>query len=448
MAVVGASATPGRVGYSFVQNLKRYGFPGAIYPINPNLKEVQGLTVYPSVLALPQRVDLAVVAVSPALVPGIIGECGQKGIPAALVLSAGFAETGGEGQRLQAEMIRTARQWGVRLMGPNTQGVINWQDRVALVGVTIPKGLDQPGPVSFICQSALFAWEFAVNAPETGINKMIDLGNMADVDHAQALEYLGDDPATRVIVLEMESLGDGRRLREVAGRVARRKPVLALKVGRTASGGRAVASHTGSLSGPYQLYQAFLRQTGVLPLEDMDDLLDATRALAYLPPVRGPRVGVLTTTGAGGAMAADACEDYGLELARLSPESVARVQATLPPGVPIHNPADVCQVLDPERLLPSISAGLEALDQDPGVDAIAIIGHLLPQTMFHILPALQQWVLKPDRKPAVMWAISEEGQRQHLPPLAQKGLLYCPTIRRALKSLALAYSFYRRQRDG
>lgn len=442
MAIIGASATPGRVGHTLVVNLIFGGFKGKIYPVNPRLSEVEGLKAFPEVKELPEKPDLALIGIQPVAVPGVLKECAMAGIKAAIIYTSGFAEAGPEGKRAQQELSEIAQEYGIRVIGPNTQGVLNIKDGFCGLSINARDLLGQPGPVSFICQSALFPWEYALRNPAIGLGKMIDLGNMCDLDHADSLEVLGEDPETKIIVMEIEGIKNSGRLRQVALRVTSRKPVLALKVGRTPGGSKAVASHTGSLAGSAEMYEAFFRQTGIYQLNDMDDLEDVTRALTCLPPVRGKRVGILTTTGAGGAMAADACEQAGLEIARLSGETIARIKEFQPPWVQIGNPVDVWQVLDPERLKPSFLAAWEALDNAPEVDAVFIIAHMIsviPE--FNLLDILLRMAEKGVRKPTVMWPFLDDKNREHLHRLTIKGVVPFPTMERTARALAIAYEF-------
>jgi len=442
VAVIGASATPGRVGHTLVTNLLRGGFRGRVYPVNPRGGEIEGLKVFPDVTEVPERPDLALIGIQPSLVPHAIEECASKGVKAAVVYSAGFADAGAEGRKLQQELSLLSQRYGIRLIGPNTQGVLNLEDRFWGLSAPTLELFPHPGPVSFICQSALFPWEYILRNAYIGINKVVDLGNMCDLDHAECLEFLGADPGTKVIVLEIEGLKDGRKFREAAAAVAASKPVLALKIGRTPGGSRAVASHTGSLAGSDEVYDAFFRQAGIYRLEDMDDLEDITRALVCLPPVRGRRVGILTTTGAGGAMAADACERAGLEVARLSGETIARIKEAQPPWVQIGNPVDVWQVLDPERLKPSFLAAWQALDSAPELDAVFLIAHMIsfiPE--FSALDILLRTAEAGVKKPTVLWAVVDDDNRGYLHRLSRHGIVAFPTLGRAAKALAVAYEF-------
>ena len=443
IAVVGASATEGKVGHAIIKNLLNSGFSGTVYPINPQIGEILGLKVYPSIRDIPQKVDLATIGIQPTLVPNVIRECGAAGVKAALIMSAGFADGDGAGRKLQQEVVEIAREGKVRIIGPNTQGVFNLEANSVLLSVTFPQAFLQKSPISFVCQSGLFPWQFALRAPHLGLGKMVDLGNMCDVSHAEALAYLGADPETKVIVLHIEGVPDGRLLLQIASQVASQKPTIALKIGRTAAGGRAIASHTGSMAGMDEAYDAAFRQSHILRANDLDELVDMAKTFLCLPPVLGKRVGIITTSGAGGAMAADACEEFGLEVAELSHETIQIIRDTLPAWISINNPIDVWQILDPLRLMSNIAVTLTALSNDPNVDAIAIVGHapsIWPE--FNITDVIQKYAEKGTAKPVVLWTLGDEGGQRQLLSLESKGIVTYPDIRRAIKALSCSYFYH------
>ena len=447
VAVIGASAAAGKVGYAIIKNLLDSGFPGRIYPINPQIDEILGMKAYRSICDVPQRVDLAAIGIQPTLVPTVIQECATAGVKAALIMTAGFADAGDAGKRLQQEVVETARQGKVRLMGPNTQGVFNLKANSVTLSVPFPQSFVQDGPIAFVCQSALFPWHFVLKARHLGLSKMIDLGNMCDVSHAEALAYLGADPETKVIVLHIEGTPDGRFLLQTAAQVARQKPTIALKIGKTTAGGRAIASHTGSMTGRDEAYDAAFRQTGILRANDLDELMDMIKTFLCLPPVHGRRVGIVTTSGAGGAIAADACEEFGLEVVEFSQQTIQKLRDALPDWASINNPVDVWQVLDPLRLMSNFATALAALSSDPHVDAVAIVGHapsVWPE--FNITRILQEHAAKSIAKPVVIWTLGDEDGQRQLLPLERKGLVTYPDIRRAIKALASSY-FYHQMRE-
>ena len=444
VAVIGASASPGRVGYIIVENLLSAPHPPHIFPVNPRGGDVLGLTAYTSLENLPGPAELAIIAVAPGAIPGVIEDCARHLVKAAIITTSGFAEGGEQGRRLQEGMVATAHRGGMRLMGPNTQGTINLDAGLPLLSIPFSPRFSRPGPISFAAQSALFPWEFFLNHPHVGISKMIDLGNMCDVDHADCVDYLVEDDSTRVIVLHIEGVSRGGRLMEACRRATRRKPVIALKAGRTATGMRAVASHTGSLAGRDEVYETAFHQAGVFRAYDMDDMCDYVLALGCLPPVKGRRVGILTTTGAGGAMAADACHHFGLEVPSLAPSTIKCIREALPGLVSIHNPVDVWQMLDMPRLLPGYVAALNALSDDPGVDALMLVTHAFPDSPFDTTDILRDYCAAGVPKPTSVWALGSTERLQDLSKLSAQGLPYFPTIARAVRALEVSCAYQRR----
>ena len=441
VAVVGASPTPGRVGYVMVENL--LNSPGVrVFPVNPRGGEMLGLKIYPSLKDIPQRVDLAMIAISANAIPEVIEDCAHAGIRAAIIHSPGFAEIGEEGKKLQQRVVDIARRGGVRLVGPNTQGLINLD--IGLPALTVPffHYLAPRGPTSFIAHSGLFPWEFLLRHPHIGLNKMIDLGNASDVEHAEVLNYFGNDPGTKAIALHIEGLGEGRKLMEVASRLARKKPVVALKSGCTPGGTKAAASHSGRLAGRDEVFEAAFKQTGIFRVKDMDDLCDYLLALSCLPPVRGKRIGILTTSGAAGILAADACYEFGLELASLSEDTIRKVREKQPDWVNLSNPMDIWQVL--EEPLTSFATALDAVAREPAVDALALMTHVLPYTPFDTLDILREFVRQGIPKPTAVWALGSDERLKELDKLSSQGLVHFPTIARAVRALAISYTFHQR----
>ncbi len=427
-----------------MENLLSAPQPPRVFPVNPRGGEVLGRTTYTSQDNLPEPAELAIIAVAPVAIPGVIEDCARHGVKAAIITTSGFAEGGKEGRLLQDGMVATARRGGLRLMGPNTQGTIDLDAGLPLLSIPFLPRFRRPGLVSFVVQSALFPWEFFLNHAHIGISKMIDLGNMCDVDHADCVDYLAEDSSTRVIVLHIEGVSYGRRLMEACRRATRRKPIIALKAGRTAAGMRAVASHTGSLAGRDEIYETAFHQAEVFRAYDMDDMCDYILALGCLPPVKGRRVGILTTTGAGGAVAADACHNLGLEVPSLAPSTIERIREALPGLVSIHNPVDVWQMLDMPRLLPGYAAALRALGDDPGLDALMLVTHVIPDSPFDTTDVLREYCAAGVPKPTSVWALGSPERLQGLSLLSAQGLPYFPTIARAVRALGVSFAYQQR----
>lgn len=440
VAVIGASSTPGRVGYVMVENLLNSFKDLKIFPLNPHGGEVLGLQIYPSLEEIPEKAELAMIAVGAGAIQEAVEGCVRTGIKAAVIHTPGFAETGEEGERFQQSLVSMAHSGGVRLVGPNTQGLFNLDIGLPLLTVPFSHYLPMRGPVSFVTQTGLFPWEFLLRHPHVGISKMIDLGNMCDVDHAEVVEYFGSDPTTDVIGLHIEGLREGRTLLDATSRVAPQKPVVALKAGRTPGGAGAAASHSGSIAGRDDLFEALFRQTGVFRPDDVDDFCDHLVTFSCLPPVRGKRVGILTTSGAAGTLAADACYKNGLEVVPFSEETIRKVQEMRPGWIRLRNPMDVWQVL--EDPLKSFSVALDAIFGDPCVDALAVMTHALPDSPFDTLDILKKFAGQGVSKPTVVWALGSDEKLRDLNRLSPSGLVFYPTIGRAVKALAASHTFH------
>jgi len=377
VAVIGASRDPEKLGYAVLANLKEGGFRGALYPVNPKAKEILGLRAYPSVLDVPGAVDMAVIVIPYRLVPATLDECGQKGVPAVVVISAGFREAGREGLEREQELVEIARRYNIRLIGPNCLGVI---DTHTPLNATFAAGMPPGGPIAFMSQSGALGTavlDMAL-AGRIGFSRFVSLGNKADVNEVDLLQAWGDDQESNVILIYVEGLPDGQRFMEVARRVTRKKPVVAVKSGVTRSGSRAVSSHTGSLAGSEAAYRAAFRQAGVIRADSMEHLFDYARAFAYQPLPAGDRVGIVTNAGGPGILATDALEHAGLRLARLRPQTIESLRANLPGAASAANPVDVLG----DALAGRYEHALRLVLADPGVDAVIVI--VTPQAMTQI----------------------------------------------------------------
>jgi acyl-CoA synthetase (NDP forming) len=338
VAVIGASNTMGKWGHRLVERPLKTGYPGTIYPINPTRDEILGLKAYPSLAAVPGEIDLAVLTTPTATVPALMQECVDKGIKGAVVITAGFAETGAEGRRLQNDMLAVARRGGIRLVGPNCMGIWSAAGELSLCFPTRPKA----GPIAFVSQSGTFGVSMAQVASVRGygLSKFVSIGNQADLGVADYLEYLADDDDTRVIVLYIEGLKDGGRFFEVARRVVRQKPIIVYKAGRSAAAERAAMSHTASIAGSSRVFDSMCRQIGLLQVTESFHLFEMAQALVGLPLPSGNRVAILGSGGQG-VVGTDACSNLGIALPELDAETTARISALLPAHAPAaRNPVD------------------------------------------------------------------------------------------------------------
>lgn len=377
VAVIGASRDPSKLGYAILSNIIQYGFSGDVYPINPKADEILGLACYPSVLDVEGPIDLAVIVVPHQFVARTLQECGQKAIKGAIIISAGFREAGLDGVRRERELSAIAKEYGIRLIGPNCLGVI---DTHGPLNASFAAGMPPTGEIAFMSQSgalctAILDWALAKNI---GFSRFVSLGNKVDIDEVDLLEAWEQDPHTKVILLYTEGLTDGQRFIEVARRVTKNTPVVAIKSGTTSAGSRAVSSHTGSLAGSEQAYRAAFSQAGVMRAESIEEMFDFSLAFSYQPLLKGDRVAIVTNAGGPGIMATDALERAGLQMASLSSETIATLQTGLPAASNIYNPVDVLG----DALADRYGLALEAIVKDDDVHGVMVI--LTPQVMTQI----------------------------------------------------------------
>ena len=367
VAVIGASRRRGTIGAEIFHNLLANGFTGAVYPVNPAARAVQGVRAFPSVGDVPDAIDLAVVTVPARAVPAVVDECIAAGVKALLVISAGFAETGEEGRAAQAELTAKVRAAGIRMVGPNCLGLLNADPEVALDATFAPTWPPHGG-VALSSQSGAVGLAILDYAAELGIgvHHFVSVGNKADVSGNDLIAYWEEDPAVKVILLYLESFGNAEKFFQLAQRVGRRKPIVAVKTGRTAAGARAASSHTGALAGVEVAVDALLAQAGVIRTDTLEEMFDVAMLLANQPVPRGRRVAILTNAGGPGIMATDACEGHGLALAELAPQTTAALRAILPAEASVGNPVDMIASAGPA----AYEASLRLLLADDGVDAV------------------------------------------------------------------------------
>ncbi len=313
VAVIGASKEQGKVGRAVLDNLVA-GFEGRIYPINPKADEIGGLKCYKSVLDVPGDIDLAIIVIPAKLVRGAVKECGEKGIKYLVIISAGFKEVGPEGARLENEVKTIAKQYGIRIVGPNCLGIIN---TISKCNASFARGMPPRGNVSIITQSGALGTAILDWSAMTGVGfvNFVSLGNKADLNEIDFMQAWQEDKETQVILAYLEGITDGQRFMRVAREVSKQKPVVVVKSGRTSAGARAVSSHTGSLAGSDAAYDAAFAQSGVLRAGTMDEFFDLAGGFSAQPVPKGDRIAIVTNAGGPGILATDACEKYGLKLA-------------------------------------------------------------------------------------------------------------------------------------
>ncbi len=374
VALIGATENPGSVGRTVLWNLISTPFGGTVYPVNPKRPSVLGIRAYPSIAAVPEKVDLAVITTPAKTIPGIIRECVQSGVKAAIVISAGFKELGPEGLALETAVLDEARKGGMRIIGPNCLGLMS---PLSGLNATFARGMALPGNVGFISQSgalctAVLDWSLR---EQVGFSAFVSIGSMADVGWGDLIDYLGQDARTRSILIYMESIGDARAFLSAAREVALSKPIIVIKPGRSAAAAKAAASHTGSLTGSDEVLEAAFRRSGVLRVNDIAELFDMAEVLAKQPRPAGPRLAIVTNAGGPAVLATDALVMAGAETADISQSTMEELNKILPAAWSHNNPMDILGDAAPERY----AKALEIVAKDPNADGMLVI--LTPQSM-------------------------------------------------------------------
>jgi acyl-CoA synthetase (NDP forming) len=378
IAVIGASNTPGSWGNNAMKGLMNV--PGRrIYPVNPNSPEVVGKKAYPGVVDIPDTIDLAVIVVAEKLVPNVMRQCVTKGVKSAIIITSGFGEMGEEGRRLEKEVADIARQGGIHFIGPNSMGHADTRTQLSTYG---EYGEITQGNVALLSQSGSTCLKIVRVLVEAGIglSKYISTGNEADIIMEDYLEYLANDDNTKVITAYIEGLRDGRRFFELAKKITPRKPIVVVKVGGTEESARAVMSHTGALAGADRVYDAAFRQSGVIRVEDDDELIDVVYALLNSPLPRGNRAGILSIGGGQGALAAEGCEKEGLVIGKLEPATITKLDGLLPARWPRRNPVDMAGPSAAE--ISVVASLLLTMMEDKNLDFIFVLAPMIMDKAF------------------------------------------------------------------
>jgi len=445
VAVVGASRERTKLGYLVLRNVKTSGFPGPIYPVNPTAKTIAGLRAFPAVTAIPGSVDLAVVVVPEPVVLSVIQDCATKRVRAAIVITAGFREAGPAGARAEREIVEVARSVGMRILGPNCLGII---DTTTPLNASFARRMPEPNGIAFMSQSgalgtAILDW---AAAREVGFSKFASLGNEADVAESDLLQLWQHDETVRVIAAYLEGIPDGGRFRHVATAATHRRPVIALKAGRTEAGSRAVASHTGALAGSDAAYSAAFRQSGVLRANTLEELFDASLAFSLQPLPRGRELTIVTNAGGPAIVATDAAVAAGWKLTKLSAATTNRLRQRLPPAASVANPIDVLGDAGPDLYQLAIDVAL----RDPRGDALLVI--LTPQLKTNA-PATARAVVEArgqTDRPILACFMGSLGVKRGVAALRDGGIPNYPFPERAIAALdAMAsYAAWRHQPTG
>ncbi len=370
VAVIGASRNPTSIGYRIVEALAGNRFRGAIYPVNPKAATIAGLAAFSSVTAIPDAVDLAVIVVPRDAVLPVINDCAGNGISSVIVISSGFAETGPEGKQAQDRLVEAVRQQGMRMIGPNCFGLLNTDPAIRL-NATFTSAFPPSGRMAMSTQSGALGLAIlaAAHRLQLGVSSFVSVGNKADVSTNDLLQYWEDDPSTDIILLYLESFGNPRRFARIARRVSRRKPIVAIKSGRSLAGRRAAGSHTAALASSEVAVETLFQQSGVIRADTLDELFALARGLSDQPLPKGKRVGIITNAGGPAILCTDACEAGGLSVLELSKATIAALSAFLPPAASLKNPVDLIASATPDHYTNSITTLLASKE----VDALVVL---------------------------------------------------------------------------
>ncbi len=450
VAVIGASEKPGKIGYAIMKNLVEYGYEGKIYAVNVKGVEIEiegrRFKSYRSILDVPDEVDMAVVVVPAKFVPQVVEECGKKGVKVLPIISSGFGELGPEGKKAEEHTVEVARKYGVRILGPNIFGVVYTPDKLnATFGPTDV----MPGKLAFISQSgalgiALMGWTIL---EKVGLSAVVSIGNKADIDDADLLEYFKTDENTSAILIYLEGVKDGRRFIDVAKEVSMEKPIVVIKAGRSERGARAVASHTGSLAGSDRIYDAAFKQSGVIRAYTIGEAFDYARTLSNLPEPKGDNFVIITNGGGIGVMATDAAEESGLYIYD-NLEDLKVFSNFMPPFGSYKNPVDLTGMAKGDWYEGAIKAAL----QNPNMHSIAILycqtAVLDPRELADIV--VREYNENGRSKPIVVAIVGGIEAKEAIEKLNEEGVPAYPEPDRAVKALAALYNWSRwknRQRE-
>ncbi|MGZ8929211.1 MAG: acetate--CoA ligase family protein, partial [Methylobacter sp.] len=374
VAIVGASERKDSVGYRLLLNMQEAGFKGGLYPVNHKRETLLGLKAYPDLIAIPEDPELVVIAIPASSVPGIVRQCGEKGVTSIIIITAGFAELGAEGHRLQQEILDIAHRYNIRILGPNCLGIIRPSGHL---NATFADGPVKDGNLALLSQSgaictAILDW---AKSQDIGFSTVVSMGGAADIDFGEVLDYLATDSKTTGILMYVEGIRDARRFLSGLKAAARLKPVILIKSGRHETGSKAAMSHTGALVGGDNVFNAAIERAGVVRVYSISELFSAARILANNYEVDDDRLVIITNAGGPGVMSTDRAEDVGVKMAVMSPDSIAALNEVLPPHWSHANPVDILGDATSERY----RKALEICLKDENIDGILVI--LTPQAM-------------------------------------------------------------------
>jgi acyl-CoA synthetase (NDP forming) len=442
VALIGISRKSGPGSFNIMENMIHYGYKGRIFPVNPKAREILGRKVYPTIRSVNEKVDLAVISTPRENTLSILNDCVAAKVKAAIIVNQGYADADDEGKKIQRGLVEVAQRGGMRVLGPNTLGVLNNFNGFTTSFMPIGK---ERSPVGLICQSGIF-FVGAVEFSGT-IGKGIDLGNACDIGFYDALKYLGEDPDIKIIAIHMEGLNQAREFVALAARVVREKPIVVLKTGSSETGATSAMTHSGTMAGNYHVYKAALQQAGVIFLEEDGKMLYTVKTLRNLPPMKGSNVAVITFSGAAGIMISDALERHGLRLSCLSPDTIRAIAELSPEWMPLGNPLDIWPAVMKHGAGRAYGVALRAAVNDPNIDGVicVAIAPEIPEFSFlDVSESLNKVMEEAPPKPVVAWLYGPNPLelREHFE--SRRKIMIYPTLELASWSL----SILRNRHDG
>lgn len=445
VAIIGASATPMKFPTWITSTALKSNFTGKIYLINPKTKEIQGQKTYPSVLDVPEKVDLAAIIVPADVVSSVMEECVKKGVKAAIIFSSGFKEIGQKGMEREEAVLKVAKKGNIRIVGPNCMGVYSSEVNLCLSLLSFK----EKGEVAFITQSGGYGIEISASAMNKGIkfSKFISVGDKCDIQDYEYLEYLYQDADTKAIMMYIEGIEKGREFFESVKRVTRKKPIFVIKIGRTKEGKIAASSHTGALAGEDAIYDAVFKQTGIIRAYDIEELFDYLKAYLTQPLPRGNRVGILVGSGGVGCAATDKCIELGLQVPQISDENKERLSAILPEFASVKNPVDF--TASGAQGIFTNTEVLKKLFADPNIDAW-FFGGFTSSSIAEIRDIVEQFrpVIDKINSKDLMGEVNiplvgSMDENDIVRPIMEKmfGAIFYPTPERAIRALSALYRY-------
>jgi acyl-CoA synthetase (NDP forming) len=435
VALIGISRKSGPGSFNIMENMLQYGYRGRIFPVNPKAREILGAKVYPSIRSVGEEVDLAVISTPRENTLSIIEDCVASKVKAAIIVNQGYADADDKGKKIQQGIIEVARRGGMRVLGPNTLGVLNNFNGFTTSFMPIGK---QRTAVGLICQSGILfvgALEFSGT-----IGKGIDIGNACDIGFYDALRYLGEDPDIQIIAIHMEGLNQAREFVSLAARVVREKPIIILKTGSSEKGAASAMTHSGTMAGNYHLYKAALQRAGVTFLEESGKMVYAVRTLGNLPSMKGNKVAVITFSGAAGIMISDALERHGLSLSSLAADTIRAAAELSPEWMPLGNPLDIWPAVMKHSTTKAYSIALRAVMNDPNVDGVICVA-IAPETpafsFLDVSETLNEVMEEAPPKPVVAWLYGPNPLEMAKQFESRKRIMTYPTLELAVWALSI-----------